>query len=547
MSKWNEQAVRHVRTSNNARGIERAGKTAASSLWDGDAFEPGFWDYSGVDAGWQVTAVDLGDPALSMGMVDEDGRFAWQVKDHLGTEIASGASGDFDAALNDAEMAYRIASDEDMDFMSKRVALREIRSMDEEVLSRLVAAGFQDSNWRQYPSGGDWTEIDGSELEVFADYEDALYPDENPRALWCGPAGDDEPDAVYVFNGQGELVETKPAYDYGTATSEANKVLQKLYKGESMVPKGQGKFFTKPGQGKLFGHRSAVAIAPDSQMPMDTGVGNVGTVPVPEASEDNDPDFERNEFTAANITPQDFKHEGEGWYQYEAPDGSSQVSVMEMDSDEWEVDVSFSDGTYQDTVLNSWNDVDAVAAAVEFYNRVASTCRTAGRRTASMWDSIGPAHHVVAGWNYDNLLEGYVAEGSSSHFACICGSNVETPGYGKCTCGKIWNSYTISSQGSTRVVCREIPDRGAEVLLATRKKTAVSWTAQEALDQRGETADHYRIPDKVLDCKECWNSAEANAHDESADPNGYDYGMPVIPMALDYLSNGDLYCEEHYL
>ena len=77
-------------------------------------------------------------------------------------------------------------------------------------------------------------------------------------------------------------------------------------------------------------------------------------------------------------------------------------------------------------------------------------------------------------------------------------------------------------------------------------RTGSAWTAEEALDQLGQTAQKYALPEELLDCRECWNSAEANAYDEANDPQGYDYGKPVWPLALDWLgSSGDLRCEDH--
>ena len=90
----------------------------------------------------------------------------------------------------------------------------------------------------------------------------------------------------------------------------------------------------------------------------------------------------------------------------------------------------------------------------------------ARRKTASLWDQIAEPRHKVAGWDWDEILSGYVAEGAAD-FACICGSNVAAPGQVVCACGKIWNSYTISHEGSTRLVCREVPVR-ENVLLARR-------------------------------------------------------------------------------
>lgn len=99
------------------------------------------------------------------------------------------------------------------------------------------------------------------------------------------------------------------------------------------------------------------------------------------------------------------------------------------------------------------------------------TCRTASRiaskKTASMWDAIEP-NHKVAGWDWNEQLAGYISEGASNHFACVCGSNIDAPGYVTCHCGRIWNASIYQQGGGMKLVCREVPNRGAEVILASR-------------------------------------------------------------------------------
>lgn len=113
------------------------------------------------------------------------------------------------------------------------------------------------------------------------------------------------------------------------------------------------------------------------------------------------------------------------------------------------------------------DDFEGACAAAERVLRQGSR-RTAARKTASLWDEIREPRHKVAGWNWDEVLNGYVAEGAAD-FACICGSNVTAPGQVVCACGKLWNSYTISHEGATRLVCREIPVR-KDVVLASRQE-----------------------------------------------------------------------------
>jgi hypothetical protein len=78
--------------------------------------------------------------------------------------------------------------------------------------------------------------------------------------------------------------------------------------------------------------------------------------------------------------------------------------------------------------------------------------------------------HLVAGWNWDDQLNGYVTAGDhegSRTFECSCGNGIESPGMKTCSCGKVWNSYTIASSENNLLVCREVPRR--DVMLAKMK------------------------------------------------------------------------------
>ena len=77
--------------------------------------------------------------------------------------------------------------------------------------------------------------------------------------------------------------------------------------------------------------------------------------------------------------------------------------------------------------------------------------------------------HLVAGWDWDESLNGYVASGDQGdrHFECSCGAKVASPGMASCDCGKVWNSYTVTSSDKNFMVCREVPRR--DVLLANRR------------------------------------------------------------------------------
>jgi hypothetical protein len=82
----------------------------------------------------------------------------------------------------------------------------------------------------------------------------------------------------------------------------------------------------------------------------------------------------------------------------------------------------------------------------------------------------------VAGWNWDDHLNGYVTA-KRQPFTCTtagCGQEVPTPSYGTCRCGKIWNTYAIgddkhlASGDAEMYIAREIPVRDG-VIMANRK------------------------------------------------------------------------------
>lgn len=74
-------------------------------------------------------------------------------------------------------------------------------------------------------------------------------------------------------------------------------------------------------------------------------------------------------------------------------------------------------------------------------------------------------------WTVDPKLNAYVSLRKQS-FKCECGNKHPVPSYAKCACGRLWNSYTITSRstGEKLFVAREVPVR--DVVLASRKKTS---------------------------------------------------------------------------
>lgn len=93
---------------------------------------------------------------------------------------------------------------------------------------------------------------------------------------------------------------------------------------------------------------------------------------------------------------------------------------------------------------------------------------TANRRTAFL-DTVHLAEpkHRVAGWDWDDHLNGFIAAEAAREFTCACGDNVPAPGYTDCRCGKRWNAYTVSANGSKKMIAREVPVR-ENVVMARR-------------------------------------------------------------------------------
>lgn len=87
-------------------------------------------------------------------------------------------------------------------------------------------------------------------------------------------------------------------------------------------------------------------------------------------------------------------------------------------------------------------------------------------------------HHKVAGFEWDQHLNGYVSRVANPKiFECSCGAKHPVPSYSNCKCGKIWNSYVIGTGGDRHeasadtFIAREIPRR-ENVIVANRKLAA---------------------------------------------------------------------------
>lgn len=86
---------------------------------------------------------------------------------------------------------------------------------------------------------------------------------------------------------------------------------------------------------------------------------------------------------------------------------------------------------------------------------------------------IPEPRHRVAGWDWDDHLNGFLAAEAAREFTCSCGESVPAPGYTDCRCGKRWNAYTIQANGSKKMIAREVPVRDGVVMAgrtASRKQ-----------------------------------------------------------------------------
>jgi hypothetical protein len=90
----------------------------------------------------------------------------------------------------------------------------------------------------------------------------------------------------------------------------------------------------------------------------------------------------------------------------------------------------------------------------------------------------------VAGWDWDDHLNGYLAS-KSTPFTCKCGAKHAVPSYSTCKCGKIWNSYVIGTGGDNhqasveKFICREIPVRDNVIVANRREADCKCWKGYE--------------------------------------------------------------------
>lgn len=120
------------------------------------------------------------------------------------------------------------------------------------------------------------------------------------------------------------------------------------------------------------------------------------------------------------------------------------------------------------------------------------------------WMGWGPAvfskAREVTGWNWDNHLNGYIAN-RPQHFACECGSQFPAPsGFQRCGCGRQWNSYVIGSGGNSheasadKFIVREVPVR-PDVIVANRRLSAPDEANPPSDAERAYFADPADVPE----------------------------------------------------
>lgn len=103
----------------------------------------------------------------------------------------------------------------------------------------------------------------------------------------------------------------------------------------------------------------------------------------------------------------------------------------------------------------------------------------------------------VAGWSWDNHLNGYVTS-KRRPFVCTtagCDTEVPTPSYVNCRCGRIWNTYAIgdsqhlASGEADMFIAREIAKR-ENVIMANRQFAAEENDAEDNVNSDGPYQDY---------------------------------------------------------
>lgn len=154
-------------------------------------------------------------------------------------------------------------------------------------------------------------------------------------------------------------------------------------------------------------------------------------------------------------------------YQGSAPDSPNGQISESHGTYRWYVSDSGTRGNQQTGESSSLEEAKREAESVLASLGITAS-RTASHRTAFL-DTVEltEPRHRVAGWDWDDHLNGFLAAEAAREFTCSCGANVPAPGYTDCRCGKRWNCYQVQANGSVKLIAREIPVRDG-VIMASR-------------------------------------------------------------------------------
>ena len=181
-------------------------------------------------------------------------------------------------------------------------------------------------------------------------------------------------------------------------------------------------------------------------------------------------------------------------YQGSAPDSPNGMINEAHGMYRWYVSDSGTRGNQQTGEVSSLEEAKR-AAEQALASLGVTASRTASRRTAFL-DTIEIAEprHRVAGWDWSDHLNGFVAVEAAREFTCSCGDNVPAPGYTDCRCGKRWNAYQVVSNGERKMIAREVPVR-ENVVMA---RTASRRTAETIDSENLQVGDVVKYGDETI-------------------------------------------------
>lgn len=158
----------------------------------------------------------------------------------------------------------------------------------------------------------------------------------------------------------------------------------------------------------------------------------------------------------------------DAWFAYSGDGFNASVIEESPGSGRFTADIYTDSDLYKylSTTEYGFESVDEAKSFVEgVFGHSRFSSRTANRRTAFL-DTVEltEPRHRVAGWNWDDHLNGFIAAEAAREFTCSCGDSIPAPGYTDCRCGKRWNAYQIRANGSHKMIAREVPVRDGVVM-----------------------------------------------------------------------------------